>query len=129
MKSAPLAAGVAAAAAAFAVVALTSGEDSEPASTARATPTATGAAAAAASPHPGHAVFIASGCGSCHTFAPAGTSGPIGPALTGIGERRSAAALRAKILDPGAGSAMPEDFGERLDERELDALVAYLRTG
>jgi mono/diheme cytochrome c family protein len=76
----------------------------------------------------GRQVFARMGCGSCHTFAAAGSEGPIGPdldtALTGY----TRAALTAKIVNPGGGGfgGMPTDFGERMTGAELDALVSYL---
>ena len=36
---------------------------------------------AATAPQAGLDVWLKQGCGSCHTFAPAGSNGPIGPNL------------------------------------------------
>jgi mono/diheme cytochrome c family protein len=124
----PFAAGFAAAAVAFAVVLLTTdgggGEERAPGSGQVAAP-------APAKPLPegqdaGLAVFTRMGCGGCHTLAAAGSTGPIGPDL---GERlpsHTRESLTAVILSPPAGSVMPEDFGERLSDAELDALVDFL---
>lgn len=46
------------------------------------------------------------GCGNCHTVG--GEGGSLGPELTEIGARRSAAHLRAVVLDPE--KEMPEGF-------------------
>jgi mono/diheme cytochrome c family protein len=116
----PLVLGLVAAAVAFAaVVAATAGSDEEPAAPARASTQA----------DPGALVFARMGCGGCHTLGKAGATGPIGPSLGGIARRYDAQALRAKILNPGTGGQMPEDFGERMSDAELDALVAYLLAG
>ena len=72
------------------------------------------------------------GCGSCHRLAAGGGDGQIGPDLDTLLHGYTAAALRAKIVDPyPAGdptyfSAMPQDFGSRMSATELDALVAFL---
>lgn len=57
-------------------------------------------------PAAGAALFRARGCLNCHTVSTEG--GRMGPALTEIGERRSAAYLRGLLLDPA--SSLPEDF-------------------
>jgi mono/diheme cytochrome c family protein len=80
-------------------------------------------------------VWTAQGCGSCHTFAPAGataTSGPnLGLSLGGRSRdyiRESIVAPNARV--PGGGtSIMPEGFGDRLSKPELDALVAFIARG
>lgn len=46
------------------------------------------------------------GCSECHTIA--GRGGPLGPDLTDIGARRSAAHLRASLTDPEAD--LPDGF-------------------
>lgn len=51
-------------------------------------------------------LFRASGCIGCHQVGAEG--GRMGPPLTGIGTRRGAAYLRAKVLDPA--SSLPEEF-------------------
>jgi putative heme-binding domain-containing protein len=47
-------------------------------------------------------------CSKCHIIS--GQGGSLGPELTEIGTRRSAAHLRATVLDPG--STLPEEFLE-----------------
>jgi mono/diheme cytochrome c family protein len=68
------------------------------------------------------------GCGSCHTFTPAGARGDFGPPLDGI--RLSAAAVRARIADPYPGSTggmgMPEDYAQRMRPDELTALAEFV---
>ena len=48
----------------------------------------------------GAQVYEAVGCGACHTIR--GRGGPIGPDLTDVGARSSAAFLRRSIVDPQA---------------------------
>ena len=91
---------------------------------------------------PGLAVFQREGCGSCHTFTPAGSTGKVGPDLDDL----KAEALRANrgplasfvhesivepsaYLEPGYPDAMPHIFGQQLTAAELDQLVQYLVQG
>jgi cytochrome c oxidase subunit 2 len=69
-------------------------------------------------------VFAANGCHGCHTIGTAGT--PIGPDLSRIGQRYSAAELTRWLRDPAAqrpGAHMPRIT---LSPRDLEALAAYL---
>ena len=80
----------------------------------------------------GRAVFARMGCGSCHRLAAAAGTGTVGPDLDLRLPSYDAASLRAKIVDPyPAGeaqyfAAMPTNFGTRMSEAELDALVSFL---
>jgi mono/diheme cytochrome c family protein len=85
------------------------------------------AARAAATPaRDGLAVWTAQGCGSCHTFAPAGSSGPIGPDLEGALVGKDREYVKRKIVAPRAGYAMPEDYATRISPPDLDRLVDFL---
>jgi cytochrome c oxidase subunit II len=117
------AAGLVAAALAFAAITAVGGDDRR------------GGAGqtASAAPSDGRELFVQMGCGSCHRFADAGSTGVIGPDL----DERLAAydreSLRATILSPpgsaaGSFSVMPDNFGARMDDEALDALVGYLLT-
>jgi mono/diheme cytochrome c family protein len=82
---------------------------------------------------PGRRIFVQAGCGSCHRLADAATSGTSGPDLDETLNGRSKGFIRESIVDPAAVAAegfssdvMPADFGRRLSNRELDALVEYL---
>ena len=88
---------------------------------------------------PGAAVFASAGCGGCHVFTPAGTSGAIGPNLDNLvadakkaGEDPAAYVKESivdpdKILAPGyAAGVMPASYGDSLSAKEIDALVKYL---
>jgi mono/diheme cytochrome c family protein len=88
----------------------------------------------------GLAVFRDHGCGSCHTFVPAGTSGSIGPDLdtTPAKDARRehmslVAFLRRSIVDPNAyispgypKDVMPHGFAKKLSKRRLADVVAFL---
>jgi cytochrome c oxidase subunit II len=115
-----LVAGLAAAALAFAVVALGVGIEGE-GDAPRASPSQAGHES-------GRAVFARMGCGSCHTLAAAGSSGQIGPDLDSRLGHHTRATLIAQITSPAGGGlgAMPDDFGSRMNARELDALVSFL---
>ena len=87
----------------------------------------------------GAGVFASAGCGGCHAFKPAGTSGAIGPSLDDIAAAAEkagqdpAAFVKESIVDPNKVVAsgyqpdvMPGTFGETLSAEEIDALVKYL---
>lgn len=91
----------------------------------------------------GRLVFNRYGCVACHTLDDAGANGTVGPELNGIGERAGTRVegldaeeyIRQSIVDPGAyvvegfdDGLMPRDFGERMSEAELNAIVNYLLT-
>ena len=73
----------------------------------------------------GRAVFARMGCGGCHALAAANANGRIGPSLDQALTGYDARALREKIVNPGS-NVMPADFGERMNARELGALVTFL---
>ena len=125
-----VAAGIAVAAATFAVITAVDGDDEREGAgqTAAAARTEAPPATARAS---GRELFFQMGCGSCHRFADAGSTGEIGPDLDERLAAHDRESLRSIILDPpGSGvgmfSVMPDNFGERMNSEALDALVAYL---
>jgi cytochrome c oxidase subunit 2 len=92
--------------------------------------------AAAGDAEAGKAVFGAKGCGGCHTFEPAGSSGTTGPNL---GELHADAAgqpveeyVRESLENPNAyvvegyQPIMPPFSGS---EKELNDLVAFIVSG
>jgi cytochrome c oxidase subunit II len=88
----------------------------------------------------GKAVFEQNGCGSCHTFKPAGSTGKVGPDLDNLQQAAQKAGqpleefVHTSIVDPNkyvapgfAPNVMPSTFGS-LPKDQLDALVAFLST-
>jgi mono/diheme cytochrome c family protein len=120
----PFAAGLAAATAAFGVIALTTGDGGEGRAPAggEAAQRADGLGASA----DGLAVFNRLGCGGCHRLAAAHSSGPVAPNLDAELPGHTRVSLRAAILSPPPLSMMPQDFGERMTEAELEALIDFL---
>lgn len=85
------------------------------------------------------ALFASAGCGGCHVFTPAGTTGEIGPNLDNLVAAAQKAGqdptdyVREAIVDPGKAitpgyqdGVMPPSYGETLSPAEIDSLVAYL---
>jgi cytochrome c551/c552 len=91
----------------------------------------------------GKAIYNANGCGACHTFTPAGSTGKVGPNLDDI----AASAKKANqgslaqytlssIVNPNAyvvpgypANVMPPTFGQKLSKQQLADLVAFLTQG
>jgi len=71
----------------------------------------------------GAEVFSKSGCQHCHSIS--GVGGHKGPDLSGVGRRKSKAALRQQIV---YGSKVMPAFGDDLEAGELNDLIAYLRS-
>jgi mono/diheme cytochrome c family protein len=98
------------------------------------TPAATGDAAA------GKAVFASAGCAACHTFAPAASTGKVGPDLDHIADyaakggqpveqyaREAIEHPPPKYVPPGfPTNAMPTNFGQTLTAKQIDDLVAFV---
>jgi mono/diheme cytochrome c family protein len=108
----------------------------EPPPTGPPPPTTTGGGESSGSPEAGRAVFLAQGCGNCHTFPPAGTSGTVGPNLGEALVGKDAAFIRESIVDPNAEIAsgysagvMPETYEDQLSPKQLNDLVAFLASG
>jgi cytochrome c oxidase subunit II len=113
---------------------------SAPATTTAAAPTTTAAAAPSVD---AKAVFVAAGCGACHAFKPAGTSGKVGPDLDTAPAADAkkagmplAAFVKQSIVDPNAYIAtgfqkgiMPATFAKSLSAAKIDALVTYIVGG
>jgi mono/diheme cytochrome c family protein len=110
-----------------------------PATTAAA-PATSGGGKKTASGAAAKAVFTSAGCGACHTFKPAGTSGTVGPDLDTAPEKDAklakmplAAFVRESIVKPNAYIApgypkgvMPQTFAKTLSAKQIDELVAYI---
>ena len=91
---------------------------------------------------PGLAVFQQNGCGSCHTFKPAGATGKVGPDLDNLAADATKANrgplakyVEESIVDPGAyiapgfSDAMPHIFKDQIQPDQLKQLVQYLSKG
>jgi cytochrome c551/c552 len=103
------------------------------------TTTANGGQNGSAGGSSGKAIFAANGCGSCHTFKPAGSSAQIGPDLDKLAQYAKKAKqpldgfVRESIVDPkkyveaGYQPIMPS-FAS-LPKAQLDTLVKYLAKG
>lgn len=79
------------------------------------------------------AIIRGAGCLGCHKVGTEG--GAIGPDLTHVGSRLSAAMIRESILNPDAKIAkgyekfkgiMPKTFGDQLTAAQLESLVQFL---
>jgi cytochrome c oxidase subunit 2 len=80
----------------------------------------------------GEELFTSNGCSGCHTLKAAGATAKVGPDLGKLGDV-DAQFIRTSIVDPNAEvtkgykpDIMPQDFRDKLDKEELDALVKYL---
>jgi mono/diheme cytochrome c family protein len=89
--------------------------------------------AAKGDPAAGKKVFNDSGCGGCHAFTPAGSSGAVGPNLDEALKGKSADFVEQSIKDPNAEIAkgfqpgvMPQDYGSQLTSQQIADLVAFL---
>jgi cytochrome c oxidase subunit 2 len=89
----------------------------------------------------GRQLFTQYGCDACHVLTDAGAAGQVGPSLDGIGSRASTEVpgqsaedfLRASIVKPNdhiiksyPPGVMPQDYGQRMSDPDLDALEQYL---
>jgi cytochrome c oxidase subunit 2 len=81
----------------------------------------------------GGQLFASAGCNGCHALQAAGSTAAIGPDLDKVLPGQSADQVLESIVDPGAritdgyqDGVMPTDYGERLGEDQLAALVGYL---
>lgn len=91
-------------------------------------------------------LILNAGCGACHKIGSIGEAHKVGPELTNIaavaGERvpglSAAEYIRQSIVEPNAyivadcpngpclANIMPRDYGERLAEEQIEAIVNYL---
>jgi len=71
----------------------------------------------------GASIFNASGCAHCHSIQ--GTGGKKGPDLSGVGRRMNKDQMRKRISE---GSNRMPPFGDDLQKKELEDLIAYLRS-
>jgi mono/diheme cytochrome c family protein len=69
----------------------------------------------------GKAVFASAGCGSCHTYSKAGSSGSIGPNLDDLGPSFD----RVVRQVTNGGGPMPS-FKDQLSEQEIRDVAAFV---
>jgi mono/diheme cytochrome c family protein len=81
----------------------------------------------------GGQVYADNGCGSCHTFAAAGSTGNIGPNLDEVLPGDSPSMIETSIVDPSADIAqgfsdgiMPPTYGDVIEPADLKLLVKFL---
>jgi cbb3-type cytochrome c oxidase subunit III len=72
----------------------------------------------------GAKVFASAGCGSCHTFSPAGSTGTIGPNLDEV----SVTFERAVQQVTNGGNGMPP-FGDDLTKQQIDDVARFVSEG
>jgi mono/diheme cytochrome c family protein len=87
-------------------------------------------------PQAGKEVFTTAAqptCGSCHTYQAAGTTAEVGPNLDETLSGKDAAYVLEQIVNPDsevtpgfADNLMPEDYGDKLSDKQLADLVAFL---
>lgn len=99
-----------------------------------------GASAAADPVAYGRQLYNQFGCNACHKLTDAGAVGAVGPNLDGMGSRAANTVpgqsaeeyLRNAIVKPSAyivpnfQPVMPADYGQRMTDQEVDAMVKYL---
>lgn len=69
----------------------------------------------------GAAIFAEAGCGGCHVFSPANSTGTAGPSLDGIDLSKDEIAQQVR----NGGGGMPA-FGDRLSDAEIEAVSDYV---
>ncbi len=82
----------------------------------------------------GAAIFASDGCGSCHTFKAANSTGTVGPDLNEfLAPDDNKAGIEEMIDDPNAeiaegftANVMPQDYGKTISQPELEQLVHFL---
>ncbi len=90
--------------------------------------------APAGDPEAGKALFASNGCGGCHTYEPAGSTGAVGPNLGESLEGKDPEYVRRAILNPDADIA--EGYGpgvmssfDQLSPDQVNDLVAFVTQG
>lgn len=126
------------------VIAYTIGTHNGSSSTTSAPPAGTLGSTGGGSPAAaGKQIFTAQGCGGCHTFAPAGANGTIGPNLQSVAASAKAdknmslaAYIRQSITDPAAyvvsgyhAGVMPTYYATKLTPAQIGQLVAFIVSG
>ncbi len=82
----------------------------------------------------GAQVFASNGCGSCHTFKAANSTGTVGPDLNEyLAPDDDKAGIEEMIDDPNAeiaegfsANVMPQSYGQTIPKKELELLAQFL---
>ena len=82
----------------------------------------------------GAQVFVSNGCGSCHTFKAADSTGTVGPDLNEyLAPDDDKAGIEEMIVDPNAeiaegfsANVMPKSYGQAIAKKELELLAQFL---
>ena len=87
--------------------------------------------APAGDPAAGKALFASNGCGGCHTFEAAGSTGAVGPNLDEALQGKDAEYVHQSIVEPNADVAEGYAAGvmpsfQQLSEAQVNDLVAFL---
>jgi cytochrome c6 len=98
-----------------------SSESAPPAATTTETTTKTTSGAATGDAANGAKVFASAGCGGCHTFSEAGSSGSIGPNLDDLSPSFDTVVRQVA----NGGGPMPA-FADRLTEQEIRDVAAFV---
>ena len=69
----------------------------------------------------GKTIYASAGCGGCHTFSAAGSTGTVGPNLDDASIDFDAAVQQIK----NGGGGMPA-FGDRLSDQEIADVAAFV---
>ena len=75
-------------------------------------------------PEAGQAVYAEAGCGGCHAFGPANSTGTAGPSLDEGGFSFEEA---VEQIENGGGGMPP--FGDRLDDQQIADVAAFVTQG
>jgi len=83
---------------------------------------------------PGAQVFAGNGCGNCHTFKAANSTGTVGPNLNEyLAPDDNKAGIEEMVVDPNSeiaegysANVMPTSYGKSIPKGELEQLVQFL---
>jgi mono/diheme cytochrome c family protein len=84
-------------------------------------PTDTGGSTAEGDPANGKTIYASAGCGGCHTFSAAGSTGTTGPNLD-----ESAIDFDGAVQQVANGGGGMPAFGDRLSDQEIADVAAFV---
>jgi cytochrome c2 len=87
----------------------------------------------------GKPIFASQGCTGCHTYKPAGSNASVGPDLDKLADytkqanasdvqefTRESIVNPSAYVQPGFSDVMPKDYGQKLNDKQLADLIAFL---